>query len=232
MKARVVKKPNLETLSRLGGIFCLLAVAGCATQVQETESQMFAPVFPVPDVPQDRVMPSGAIYSSTARGMFAADRRAAAVGDVLTVEFSERFAARKSQSAGNSRSSSYDLELPDLLGLGLDDGAVTGGSQSRFNGAGSASQSNSLTGRVSVSVVRVLPGGNLEIMGQKQLTLNNGREYIRLTGVVRPIDISADNVVPSDRIAHAAIQYVGAGDTADTARQGWLHRAATTVSPF
>lgn len=216
----------------LAAVIALLLSAGCASQIQEAESQMFAPVFPVPEVPLDVVMPTGAIYSSAARGMFAADRRAAAVGDILTVDFSERFAARKSQSAGNSRASSFELDLPDVLGVGVMDDAFTSGSASRFNGAGSAAQSNSLTGRVSVSVVRVLPGGNLEIMGQKQLTLNNGREYIRLTGVVRPIDISADNVVSSDRIAHAAIQYVGAGDTADTARQGWLQRAATTVSPF
>jgi flagellar L-ring protein FlgH len=217
---------------RPAAVLALALLAGCATQIQDNEAQMFAPVFPAPEVPLDRVMPSGAIYSQNARGMFAADRRAAAVGDILTVDFSERFAARKSQSAGASRTSSYEMDLPDVMGLGLADGALSSGSQSRFNGNGSATQSNSLTGRVSVSVVRVLPGGNLEIMGQKQLTLNNGREYIRLTGVVRPIDISADNVVSSDRIAHAVIQYIGAGDTADTARQGWLQRATTTLSPF
>ena len=221
-----------NTPLRLLPVLALALLAGCATQIQDAESQMFAPVFPAPEVPQDRMMPSGAIYSQNARGMFAADRRAAAVGDILTVDFSERFAARKSQSAGANRTSSFELDLPDALGLGVAEDAFSSGSQSRFNGSGSASQSNSLTGRVSVSVVRVLPGGNLEIMGQKQLTLNNGREYSRLTGVVRPIDISADNVVSSDRIAHASIQYIGAGDTADTARQGWLQRATTTLSPF
>lgn len=217
---------------RPAAVLALSLLAACATHIQDNEAQQFAPVFPAPVVPQDRMIPSGGIYSQNARGMFAADRRAAAVGDILTVDFSERFAARKSQTAGSSRTSSFDLELPTIMGLGLDDGALTSGSQSRFNGSGSATQSNSLTGRVSVSVVRVLPGGNLEIMGQKQLTLNNGREYIRLTGVVRPIDISADNVVSSDRIAHASIQYIGAGDTADSGRQGWLQRATTTLSPF
>ena len=219
-----------KTLARI--TLALSLLAGCATQMQEHESQMFAPVYPVPEVPFERAMPTGGIYSDGARGMFAADRRAAQVGDVLTVDFSERFSARKTQSAGNSRSSSYDLDLPDVLGIGIADGAFSSGSSSRFNGSGSAAQSNSLTGRVSVTVVRVQSNGNLEIMGQKQLTLNNGREYIRLTGVVRPMDISAGNVVSSDRIAHAAIQYVGAGDTHDTGRQGWLHRTATAVSPF
>ncbi|MEM6679737.1 MAG: flagellar basal body L-ring protein FlgH, partial [Pseudomonadota bacterium] len=109
---------------------------------------------------------------------------------------------------------------------------LAGSTTRRFSGDGSATQSNSLTGRVSVSVVRVFPGGNLEILGQKKLTLNNGHEYVRLRGIVRPSDISADNVVLSDRIAHAEIKYVGAGDIADPAKHGWLRRVYTTVSPL
>jgi flagellar L-ring protein precursor FlgH len=69
-------------------------------------------------------------------------------------------------------------------------------------------------------------------MGQKRLTLNNGNEYVRMTGIVRPEDIGPDNVVSSDRVAHADIQYVGAGDTADTARRGWLSRAVDVVNPL
>jgi flagellar L-ring protein precursor FlgH len=85
---------------------------------------------------------------------------------------------------------------------------------------------------LSVSVVRVLPGGNLEILGQKKLTLNNGDEYVRLSGIVRPADISAQNVVLSDRIANAQIEYIGAGQVADAGKQGWLRRGLNTVSPF
>lgn len=210
----------------------MLVTAGCDTQLEEAEQELFAPVYPVEDVAVDRRMPSGGIYSPGAPGLFASDRRAARVGDILTVDFSERFAARKSQSAGASRSSSFSLDLPEVLGVGVDEADLSSSGQSGFSGEGSAAQSNSLTGRVSVSVVRVLPGGNLEILGRKKLTLNNGHEYIRLSGVVRPIDISADNVVRSDRIADAVIQYVGAGDTADTAKQRWLQRAVTAISPF
>ena len=108
---------------------------------------------------------------------------------------------------------------------------ATGGGQN-FTGSGSAAQSNSLTGQVSVHVIRVLPGGNLEILGQKRLTLNNGDEYIRVQGIVRPEDISSDNVVQSDRIANADIKYIGAGELADTGKQGWLGRTLTAVNPF
>jgi flagellar L-ring protein precursor FlgH len=105
-------------------------------------------------------------------------------------------------------------------------------SNEAFNGRGAATQSNSLTGRLSVSVVRVLPNGHLEVMGQKRLALNNGTEYVRLSGVVRPEDIGPDNVVTSDRLAHADIRYMGAGDMADTARKGWLTRAISAVNPI
>ncbi len=210
----------------------LAALAGCSTQVEEAESALYAPVFPVDAVAQDRQMPSGSIYAGHARGLFAADRRASAVGDILTVEFRERFAARKSQAADTSKSDSFAVDIPDVVAFGFDDSRLTGGTTRSFSGEGSASQSNSLTGRVSVSVVRVLPGGNLEIMGQKKLTLNNGQEYVRVRGIVRPSDISADNVVRSDRIAHAEIKYVGAGDVADTTKHGWLRRALTAVSPM
>ena len=74
--------------------------------------------------------------------------------------------------------------------------------------------------------------GNLEIMGQKKLTLNNGNEYIRLSGVIRPEDISASNEVSSNRIAHASITYTGTGDVHDTKQPGWLGKALRVVSPF
>ncbi|MEN8738288.1 MAG: flagellar basal body L-ring protein FlgH [Phaeobacter gallaeciensis] len=207
-------------------------LAGCSTHIEEAESDLYAPVFPVEDVAQDRLMPTGGIYSTSSKGLFASDRRAAQVGDILTVDFSERFAASKSQATGSSKSDSFEVDIPDVASFGFDDARLAGGTTRSFSGKGNASQSNSLTGRVSVSVTRILPGGNLEIVGQKKLTLNNGQEYIRLRGLVRPEDISADNVVRSDRIAHAEIKYVGAGDIADSGKKGWLSRSFDTLSPF
>ena len=66
---------------------------------------------------------------------------------------------------------------------------------------------------------RLLPAGQ-----QKKLTLNNGDEYIRLTGMVRPQDISPDNVVASNRIADARIAYGGTGDFDQANQMGWLAR--------
>ncbi|MFQ6774996.1 flagellar basal body L-ring protein FlgH [Cereibacter sphaeroides] len=210
----------------------LLAPAACSTYVEDRASEAWAPVYPVEEAGRLDSPPTGGIYSSTSRGLFVSDRRAARVGDIVTVDFDEKFSASKSQSASGSRKSDYAIDLPDALTLGLDDGVLDNSTDQGFSGKGAASQSNSLRGRMSVSVTRVLPGGNLEIMGQKLLTLNNGNEYVRLKGVVRPEDIGPDNVVTSDRIAHAEIKYIGAGDTADTAKPGWLRRGLSVVSPL
>lgn len=208
------------------------ALSACASQIEEKISEDYAPVYPFETEAPADAMPTGGIYSASSSGLFVSDRRAARVGDILTVQFTEKFAASKSQSASGSRSNDYAIDLPDVLTGGFDDGRLTNSTDQSFNGKGAANQSNSLTGQLSVTVVRVMPGGMLEVMGQKRLTLNNGREYVRLTGIVRPEDISPDNVVRSDRIAHADIQYVGAGDTHDTAKPGWLRRGLSVVSPL
>jgi len=165
--------------------------------------------------------------------LFAMEGRANRVGDILTVAFTESFQATKSQNAATSRSSENSVTLPSVV-----DNAIPGtdlfssSGESTFSGSGSTAQSNSLTGSVSVHVVRVYDNGNLEIMGQKKLTLNNGDEYIRVSGIVRPRDISADNVVQSDRIANADINYIGAGDVARSGKKGWYTRMMETISPI
>lgn len=208
------------------------ALSACSDVVQDRLSDDWAPVYPVPEVEMTRQMPSGAIYSQSAPGLFAADRRAARVGDILTVDFTERFSARDTQSTTTSRSDEASINLPDGLFGPINESRLDMGANRSFSGSGNAAQSNSLNGRVSVTVTRVLPGGNLEVQGQRRLTLTSGIEYVRLRGVVRPTDISAENVVLSERLAHAEIEYVGAGAASDASRQGWLRRVVDTVSPL
>jgi flagellar L-ring protein precursor FlgH len=109
---------------------------------------------------------------------------------------------------------------------------MAAGTTRSFSGSGNAAQSNSLTGRLSVTIVRVFDNGNMGVLGQKELTLNNGKEYIRLSGIVRPEDISPSNTVSSNLLADAQITYTGAGHLADSSKPGWLSRALRTVSPF
>ncbi|MBD3634972.1 MAG: flagellar basal body L-ring protein FlgH, partial [Methylophaga sp.] len=107
------------------------------------------------------------------------------------------------------------------------------GSETDFEGEGESEQNNLLSGNISVSVVEVLANGNMVIRGEKVITINQGNEYIRLSGIVSPRDIEADNSVSSVRIADAQIAYTGDGPTNDANVMGWLSRFfASALMPF
>ena len=213
---------------------CILFLSGCVnTYVEEKASLEFEPIYPVQEFDQPNRNVNGSIYAQAGGGLFATDRRAQTIGDILTVNLSEQFSANKSQGATSGKTDAFEVTVP--IGVQGNFGTtadLTAGTKQAFAGSGSATQSNSLTGKISVTVVRLFENGNLEIMGQKKLTLNNGNEYIRLSGVIRPEDISASNEVNSNRIAHASITYTGTGDIHDTNQPGWLGRALRVVSPF
>ena len=215
---------------------CMLVLGGCSTYVENQASVEFEPIYETNDFTQMVAIPTGGIFEKTKGGLFATDRRARNVGDILTVSLSESFSATKSQSAASAKTDNFGVtlptQLPNILTGGFTDAGLNGGAARSFSGSGSAAQSNSLSGFLSVTVMRVFDNGNMEIKGQKKLNLNNGDEYVRLTGLVRPQDISASNLVLSNRIADAQITYVGAGETADSARQGWLSKTLRTISPF
>ncbi len=212
-----------------------LMSGGCSTYVENRKSAEFHPIYEAIVPAMQKGNPTGAIFNAHSKtGLFTTDQRARMVGDLLTVAFTESFAASKSQSTATSRSDEYGFTVNNIPfdNDRFSNYSLGGQAEQSFAGTGQASQSNSFTGRLSVSVVRVFANGNLEIMGQKMLTLNNGNEYVRVRGIVRPEDISADNVVLSSKIADAEINYTGAGDIADTGRMGWLSKLLRTVSPF
>ena len=221
-------------------LIIILFLNNCSTYVEDIASEEFRPIQQEISFAENNKKKTGAIYKDGQGGLFSSDRRARKVGDILTVDFNEAFVATKSQTTNSSKQDSYDLTLPNVLpnaitgGLGngeAKNSLATSTTQS-FKGSGDAGQSNSLTGKISVTVVRVFDNGNLEILGQKELTLNNGQEYIRVRGIVRPEDISATNVVQSNRLADAQIRYTGAGAVSDSSKPGWLSRTLRTISPF
>ena len=121
----------------------------------------------------------------------------------------------------------------DKVTLNGYDTSASMGANNSFKGQAKAGQSNSLKGNISVSVIRVLPNGNLAVRGEKWLMLNEGNEYIRITGLVRSEDVNADNTVSSQRVANARIQYSGTGDFANTQERGWLSKFFNgPYSPF
>ena len=115
---------------------------------------------------------------------------------------------------------------------GVKEDRLGGGTTQAFTGSGSAAQANSISGTLSVTVVRVFPNGNLQVKGERKLSYNSGTEYIRLAGVIRPEDISSSNTVSSTKVADAQISYTGTGDMNDSVTKGWLSRYFAYVSPF
>jgi flagellar L-ring protein precursor FlgH len=201
------------------------SLTACSTYVEDQASRAFQPVLPEST---ERSGPAdGSIYHSGATGLFASQRRASNVGDVLTVALNESFQASKSQTASAGKTENVTAQLPGFLGLS----DPQFGSTQAFEGTGAAAQSNSFTGLVTVSVMRVHGNGNLEVLGQKKLTLNNGDEYVRVSGIVRREDIGPSNVVNSNRLANAEITYIGAGDVADTGRRGLFPKLFSALNP-
>ena len=220
-------------------LVCFTAIfAGCSTYIENEASLTFEPIYPSAHVSPEGEVPTGGIFKSNGNGLFASDIRARDVGDILTVALNETFNATKAQTATSAKNDTFGVTLPtglpNILTGGYDKNAagLNAGTARSFAGSGAAAQSNSLTGELTVLVTRVFENGNMEIAGQKKLTLNNGDEYVRLTGLIRPEDVSAENKIDSRRIADAQIVYVGAGEIADSSQQGWLSRTMRNVSPF
>ena len=213
--------------------FLTFLLTGCSTYVEETINAEFTPL--TPSFEEFKVVPAsnGSIYSGSSAGLFSSDIRAHKVGDILTVTLNETFSSSKSITTASSKADAIGAEvgptglLRNFAGIG-----GSAGKTNSFAGSGSAAQSNSLTGFLSVTVVRVFPNGNLEIKGQKKLRLTEGSEYIRINGIVRPQDISATNYVSSSQIAEAQIEYVGAGSLANEASPGWGSKLFRSIAPF
>ena len=104
--------------------------------------------------------------------------------------------------------------------------------ETEFDGEGASSQSNRLQGDITVTVAQRLPNGNLLVRGQKWIAINQGKEYVRIQGIVRPIDIDPDNSISSLKVADARISYGGTGALADANRPGLLSRFFNMGLPF
>ena len=212
------------------------ACAGGPHGVVRGDDPAFLPVAPAVPVPPEQN--NGAIFQVNQRGGLFDDDKARQVGDILTVRLVERTQARKSANTSTSKESSVQLPSPTLFGGGV---TVNGrpvlenrieGSRS-FGGQGDSAQSNQLDGSITVTVAEVLANGNLVIQGEKWIRLNQGEEYIRLRGVVRPVDIGTDNTVLSTQIANVQVAYGGSGTLADSNRPGWLTRVfSSPLWPF
>ncbi len=213
---------------RLPLILCALAVmAGCASVPRAPDEAEWAPTPPSVQATA-AVQANGSIYHDAQNMELFADPRAHRVGDILTVALVESTQASKKATTSTSKTDKTDISAPTLLGKAITAGGRDANfgldGERSFDGTGSSSQSNQLTGQITVTVAQRLSNGNLMVRGEKWLTINQGQELVRISGIVRPQDIGQDNVVPSTRVADARISYTGRGSLADANTQGWLSR--------
>ncbi len=214
---------------------CLLAgvalfMTGCSVLPKKEES--YTP--PEPEVIEPAAKSSGAIYQAGMEVRLFEDLKAGRVGDILTVRLVEQTTASKNSATSVAKATEVNLTNPTVFGQTLTkqgqplfEAGLNGDSE--FEGTGQSSQSNSLIGDITVTVVERYPNGNLRIRGEKWVTLNQGKEFIRLSGIIRPYDIETDNAIPSNKIADAQITYSSKGVMAAANRMGLIARFFNSI---
>ncbi|MGH1371940.1 MAG: flagellar basal body L-ring protein FlgH [Cellvibrionaceae bacterium] len=195
----------------------------------------YAPVMSLPSAtPKPQ---SGSLFLAGNGMELFTDRKANRVGDVITIVLDERTVSQKTNNVSVKKESDASFNAGPILGttpsysnMSLD----TDIQQDRdFTGEADADQSNSLQGNITVTVSDIMPNGNLVVRGEKWMTLNRGDEFIRISGILRPEDVTPQNTVPSNRLANARISYSGTGELADSNQMGWLSKFFNSpVWPF
>ncbi len=230
----------------------LTLLSGCAAQRLDHDPK-YAPVRPqaVITKPQN----TGAIYLTSNNINLFETVKAHRVGDILTVVFDEKTTGKKETKTEDKKGMTVGLSNPTVFGKAVTTDATTGNanadtglglanellqalnmsvaSNNDFKSKGKSEQKNSLTGNIGVTVVEVLPNGNLVVQGEKLVTINQGDEYIQLSGIIRGRDVGLDNKISSSKVANAQIVYSGVGLTHDSNSGGWGSRFfLSDVWPF
>ncbi|ASR89008.1 flagellar basal body L-ring protein FlgH [Alcaligenes aquatilis] len=223
-------------LSRLA-LGALVVLSGCALVPPEDVVTGPLTAAPPPAVPA-AVVANGSIYQPSAYGNYPLfeDRRPRNVGDIVTIMIQERTNAAKNVSTNTDRTGSGGLDftgvpafLPNEIGS-KQNFEVSGSNKAQ--GKGSSRADNTFTGTLTTTVVGVLPNGNLQVAGEKQIAINRGSEYIRFSGVVDPRSITGSSTVPSTQVADARIEFRSKGVMDEVQTMGWLQRFFLNISPF
>jgi flagellar L-ring protein precursor FlgH len=222
----------MKTLPLFVCLGVLLGLAGCGTT---PTSVVQVPTTARPAPPPTVAPNNGAIIQPTAFRPLFEDRSARMVGDTLTIVINEKTQAGKKGSSNGSKSGSVDSAISTVVGVpfkymqGL---TVAGESSAEYDDEAVLNSSNSFSGSVTVTVIEVLPNGNLVVAGEKQIGLDKGTEYIRLSGVVQPDTILAGNVVSSTKVADARIEYRTTAKFDQAEVMNWLARFFLSFIPL
>lgn len=221
------------------GSFLAVSLTACQhPYAPQPNAPEFAPT--IPDRAQMPAPINGSLYVEDTGLQLYQDIKAHRVGDILTVQLVESTQARKNADTDLKKEYEMNSSATKLFGFvpkfnlrkfpiirhfvhRQNDRTLENDldNDSEFKGSGKSNQTNSLTGDITVTVAQILPNKYLVVRGEKWITLNQGSEFIRISGMVRPEDIGPDNIVPSNRIANARIAYSGTGDISNANKAGW-----------
>lgn len=213
-------------------LIALLVTAGCST-VPPTNVHQPMTARPAPRM--ETAGANGSIYQSMGSRPLFEDRRARFVGDTMTITIAENTTASKKsnnkldRSSSNVASVTSMTRLPGQSAVGLNLNTST---KTAFEGKGDAANNNVFSGSITVTVIDVLPNGNLLVSGEKQLAISDEQEFVRLSGVVNPSFVDASNTISSLKVADARIEYKSSGQLNDGMIMGWLGRAFLSFLPF
>ena len=229
---------------RLGALMVMLvasaALSGCVKhiapykpKIRDYRAEAYAPV-------RDR-RAEGSLWNESAGTLFTY-RRAALVGDLITVMVKEQANASRDAGTALSRSGEASLGISAFGGLmaalkkaypSVDPAKLlSAASKNDFSGKGQTSRSGKIEATITVRIKKLLPNGDFYIEGSKALLVNDEESHLYVSGVIRPSDVQADNSVLSDRVADMQVEYTGRGPVADKQKPGWFSRLMDWVSPF
>lgn len=231
----------------LTAIVATSLLSGCSSTPERMEKFTYEPNYPM-NIPQSNLPKNGSLFHQGEGLSLFDDSRAHKIGDIITINLAEKFDAKKKDEAKYDKSNSQDYGVTSPLsifgqtpnspisapfGAGATAGLGIGyGSKGSFSGKADVKQNSSLTGAIAVTVVEVIPNGNLVIRGEKWITVHEGEEVIRFAGIVRPQDIRPDNTIDSEKVADVRLIYKDVGMSGATGRPGLLTQWLTKYWPI
>jgi flagellar L-ring protein FlgH len=184
----------------------VLALAGCSAVPSSIVQRPTSSRPSMAELANAPAATDGAIFQASQYRPLFEDRRARHIGDMLTINITEKTAAVKAGASSGNKSGSVSFGAPAVL-QGRLGASVAVNAANKFADGDNQSASNTFTGTMGVTVTEVLPNGNLIVAGEKQIAMNKGVEFIRFSGMINPDNIQTGNIVSSTQVADARVEY-------------------------
>ena len=211
-----------------------LILFSCASK---KEVVVYQPPPMPPDIGQSTEKPPPGSLFNGHDNLFS-DDKAVSVGDILTIKVVENLSGSGSATSQSGRDTSVNFDFPSPVLMGKQTpnkspiASVKATSGNKFKGQGKTGRNARLIATITARVVKVYPNGNLFIVGEKVIKINNDEQVLKISGIVKPSYIQPDNFIYSYQISDMRVEYNGRGFIADNQKPGWLARFLLKIWPF